>query len=79
MKIRWNGQNETLVRVKPMEEKITMAKGDVVEVEDQRGKELLAYSKDFQAVTADIKPEKVAKADVKSEMPLKKISNKSKK
>ena len=47
--------------------KIEVQKGDILEVPDDCGKQLLKYSKDFQIVTAEVKPEKVEKAVVKKE------------
>lgn len=61
MKIQWNGKNETLVRLNPGEEKASIKAGDQFEVSEQRGEELLKYSRDFQAVTGVVDEARVDK------------------
>lgn len=64
MKIKWNGENDTLVRLNPAEEKIEVKSGEQFEVSDQKGRELLKYSKDFQVVAGVVSGDRIDKGYV---------------
>lgn len=53
VKLRWNGEDDTLVRLSHNEEKVEVSKGEEIEVVFERAKELLKYSPKWEYVTAE--------------------------
>lgn len=64
MKIQFNGV-QTMVRFAPNEDKVEVKEGDIFEVSDERGNELLRYSKDFKRYVGAVDESKVDKGAVK--------------
>jgi len=70
VKIKWLGNEETLIRETAMGEKKPIKKGEVADVDDLQAEFYLKKGMGFELVTADVKAKEVARASVEEVKPV---------